>query len=136
MIIAFQIWVDSLKTTLAVDKNLKSTFPVFQNFGQTISLDWKLELRWNFDQNTNISSEICQKILVVTKTKLIARLMSKCLWCDWKRYRRAKEISSPFSCSPVTREYSWKKTCIEKKKKKMMAINDIIYGFLVFNKIS
>ena len=46
---------------------------------------------------------------------VIAWLMSKCLWSEWKWYRGLKEIVSPFPCCPVNRECSWKKTQIEKK---------------------
>ena len=41
--------------------------------------------------------------------------MCKCLWSVWKWYRGYKEITSPFTCCPVNREYSWKKSKIEKK---------------------
>ena len=46
---------------------------------------------------------------------VIIRLMSKCLWSGWKWYWGVKEIPSPFSCSPVIRKCSWKKSQIEKK---------------------
>ena len=45
----------------------------------------------------------------------ITQLMSKCLWSGWKWQKRYKEIVSPFTCCPVNREYSWKKSQIEKK---------------------
>ena len=45
---------------------------------------------------------------------VIGRLMSKCLWSGWKWKWRVKEILFHFSCSPVIRECSWKKTQIEK----------------------
>ena len=44
--------------------------------------------------------------------------MSKCLWSGWKWYWGVNEIPSPFPCSPVISECSWKKTHIEKKNKK------------------
>ena len=48
----------------------------------------------------------------------IERLMSKCLRSGWKRQWGVKEIPSLFPCSPVVREWLWKKTQIAKKKKK------------------
>ena len=47
-----------------------------------------------------------------------ARLMSKYLWSGWKWYSGVKEIPSPFPCSPVIRECSWKKSQIGKKTRK------------------
>ena len=47
----------------------------------------------------------------------IAWLMSKCLSC-WKWQWGVKEMPSPFPCSPVIRECSWKKTQREKKRSK------------------
>ena len=48
----------------------------------------------------------------------ITQLMSKCLLSGWKRWKGYKKIASPFTCCPMNREYSWKKTQIEKKTKK------------------
>ena len=39
----------------------------------------------------------------------IARVMSKCLSSGWKWLWGVKEIPSPFPCSPVIREWLWKK---------------------------
>ena len=49
--------------------------------------------------------------------------MSKCLWSWWKWLRGIKELASPFSCCSVNRECPWKKTQIEKKKKKGNSID-------------
>ena len=46
---------------------------------------------------------------------VIARLTSKCLGSGLKWWKGVKEISPPFPCCPVNREYLWKKTQIEKK---------------------
>ena len=48
----------------------------------------------------------------------ITQLMPKCLWSGRKWLKEYKEIASPFTCCPVNREYSWKKSQIEKKTKK------------------
>ena len=45
----------------------------------------------------------------------ITQLMSKCLWSGWKWYKGYKKIASSFTCCPVNREYSWKKSQVEKK---------------------
>ena len=45
----------------------------------------------------------------------ITQLMPKCLWSGRKWLKEYKEIASPFTCCPVNREYSWKKSQIEKK---------------------
>ena len=47
---------------------------------------------------------------------VIARLMSKRLWSGWKWLWGVTEIPSPLPCSPVIREWLWKKAPIEKKK--------------------
>ena len=44
----------------------------------------------------------------------IAQQLSKCLWSRRNWYCAIKEM--PFPCIPVIREYSWKKTKIQKKK--------------------
>ena len=46
------------------------------------------------------------------------QLMSKCLWSEWKWWKGNKEIASPCTWYPVNREYSWKKSQIEKKRQK------------------
>ena len=46
---------------------------------------------------------------------VITRLMSKCLWSEWKWPWGTAEMFSPFPCSPVIREWLWKKTLIEQK---------------------
>ena len=43
--------------------------------------------------------------------------MSKCLWSGGSGSEELEEMLSPFPCSPVIRECSWKKTQIEKKSK-------------------
>ena len=48
----------------------------------------------------------------------ITQLMCKCLWSGWKRLKVYKEMASRFTCCPVNREYSWKKSRIEKQKQK------------------
>ena len=55
---------------------------------------------------------ICRDELSV----VITRLMSKCLWSGWKWLWGVKEMHFPFPCSPVIREWSWKKTQKEKTK--------------------
>ena len=68
-------------------------------------------------------------LLVMCRGELsavIGRLMSKYLWSGWKWYWGNKEMPSPFPCSPVIRECSWKNTLIEKNgKKKVLAIPSI-----------
>ena len=49
----------------------------------------------------------------------ITQLMSKCLWSVRKWQKEYKEIVSPFTCCLVNREYSWKKSQVEKKKRIM-----------------
>ena len=44
--------------------------------------------------------------------------MSKSLGSEWKWYKGYKEIASPNPCYPVNCEYSWKKSQIERQKKK------------------
>ena len=46
---------------------------------------------------------------------VVARPMSKRCWSRWKWWWGVNEMPSPFPCSPVIRECSWKKTQIEKK---------------------
>ena len=58
---------------------------------------------------------------------VIARLMSKRLWSGWKWQWGVKEMPSPFPCSLVIRERSWKKTQIEKK------MYNILWSFNVRN---
>ena len=48
----------------------------------------------------------------------ITQLMYRCLWSVWKWQKGNKEIASPFTCCPVNREYSWKKSQVEKQKNK------------------
>ena len=48
----------------------------------------------------------------------VTQLMSfKCLWSRWKWKNGYKEIVPYFTCCPVNREYSGKKSLIEKKSK-------------------
>ena len=49
----------------------------------------------------------------------ITQLMSKCLWSGWNWEKGYKETASHFTCCPVSREYSWKKSQIEKKKSEL-----------------
>ena len=53
----------------------------------------------------------------------ITQLMSKCLWSRRKWLKRYKEIASPFTCCPMNREYSWKKSQREKEKNQIMLYN-------------
>ena len=55
-------------------------------------------------------------------SEAITQLMSKCLWSGWNWEKGYKEIASHFTCCPVSREYSWKKSQIEKKKWIMLHI--------------
>ena len=47
----------------------------------------------------------------------ITQLMSKCMWSGWKWKKGYKKKDSPFTCYPLNREYSWKKSQVEKKSK-------------------
>ena len=55
-------------------------------------------------------------MLRVKLSAAMTQLMAKCLWSRWKQLKGYKEIASPFTCCPVNREYSWKKSQIKKSK--------------------
>ena len=62
---------------------------------------------------------------------VIARLMSKCLWSDWKWLWGVKEMPSPFPCSLVIHEWLWKETHIEKKSslKQMNSKSELYFSY-------
>ena len=51
----------------------------------------------------------------------ITQRMSKCLWSGWKWYKWCKKIVSTFTCCPVNRWYSLKKSLIQKNLKQKKA---------------
>ena len=49
-------------------------------------------------------------------TAAVIQVISKCLWGGWNWQKWYKEIASQFACCPANREYSRKKSQIEKKR--------------------